>query len=256
MAVAVALLPLAGCDRFRARVEFKRANSDYNDQNYRQAMVAYGRGLELDPTAKQVWRSVGLSALALYRPGDKSPGNIQLARTAVDAFEKYLAAYPDDKKVHDYVLSTLLQADLYDEATKRLRAELVKHPNDLQIHQNLITTLVKANKFEEAKQQLASAGVSAGAVSFYIYGVASWEKAYKDGSVTAEQRPKYIVDGMEALQRASEIDPNMAEPLVYMGLLAREQAKLETDPAKQQALIVQAEGWRTRAQELLKKKKG
>ncbi|MBV8201536.1 MAG: tetratricopeptide repeat protein, partial [Acidobacteria bacterium] len=78
----LALPLLAGCQRLQARVELKKGNSLYQQEQYSNALLAYQKGLQLDPADTFAWRSIGLSALALYRPGDDTPKNLQYARTA------------------------------------------------------------------------------------------------------------------------------------------------------------------------------
>src|SRR5215218_205064 len=88
---ALLLLPALGCGKVKARADLKKGNSYYQQEQYSRAMDYYQRGLELDPDATFAWRSLGLSALALYRPGDESPQNVKYGNTAIEAFEKYLA---------------------------------------------------------------------------------------------------------------------------------------------------------------------
>src|SRR5689334_17370867 len=119
MTLALLLLAvplLTGCRKIQARSELKQGNSLYQSESYRAALKQFQRGLELDPDATFAWRSVGLTALALYRPGDESQENRQFAETATDAFEKYLKDYPEDQKVQDYLMSTYVNAKMYDKA--------------------------------------------------------------------------------------------------------------------------------------------
>src|SRR5262245_5355883 len=97
---------LTGCNKVQARVEMKKGNNLYQNENYREALDQFQKGLELDPGATFAWRSVGLTALALFKPGDESPQNKQYADTAIEAFQKYLEDYPDDEKVRQYLLTT------------------------------------------------------------------------------------------------------------------------------------------------------
>src|SRR5262245_37201621 len=113
-ALAVALTALAACNKVQARVELKKGNALYKDEAYAAALKQFQEGLRLDPGATFAWRSVGLTALALYKPGDESPQNEQYAKTATEAFEKYLADYPDDKKVREYLLTTYVNDKNYD----------------------------------------------------------------------------------------------------------------------------------------------
>src|SRR5271154_714050 len=96
-ALTFLVLPLlSGCRQLEARVELKKGNSLYQQEQYSEAIKQFQKGLELDPSDTFAWRSVGLSALALYRPGDDSPQNLAYARTATEAFQNYLKDTPDD----------------------------------------------------------------------------------------------------------------------------------------------------------------
>src|ERR1700734_436482 len=99
-ALAFLAVPLlGGCRQLQARVELKKGNSLYAQEQYSEAIKQFQKGIELDPSDTFAWRSVGLAALALYRPGDDSPKNLEYARIATQAFENYLKDNPDDAKV-------------------------------------------------------------------------------------------------------------------------------------------------------------
>ena len=152
-------------------MEFKQGNSSYKTENYRDAIMYYKRGLELDPAAKPVWRSVGLAAMAIYRPGDTSKQNLGYAEEALAAFEKFAEAYPNDAKVQDYILTMLMSAERYDDALKRLRAKSAKNPNDKENNQAIVTVLIRAGKLDEAISYVKSLGARAESPSYYAVGV-------------------------------------------------------------------------------------
>ena len=159
LAFALALpLAFAGCDKFKARTAFKQANVSYKNENYREAIAGYERGLALDPSAKKVWRSLGLAAMAVYRPGDTSKQNLEYAATALEAFENYAAAFPQDPKVQEYILTVLMGSERYDEALKRLRELAAKNPTDKPTLQAIATILTKQRKLEEADNKLLMLG--------------------------------------------------------------------------------------------------
>jgi hypothetical protein len=64
----------------------------------------------------------------------------------------------------------------------------------------------------------------------------------------------YVDKGMAAINKSIEIRPDYVEALVYKNLLLRLQANLETSPARQQALIKEADQLRDQAEEIRKKK--
>src|ERR1700680_3015823 len=126
----LALPPLGGCRRLQARVELKKGNSLYQQEQYSAAMAEYQKGLELDPSDTFAWRSVGLAALALYRPGDDSPKNLEYGHIAADAFQKYLKENPDDAKVQDYLMSILVSSKQYQQALAFVDQLQQQNPNE------------------------------------------------------------------------------------------------------------------------------
>src|SRR5689334_16117075 len=129
--LAVALPALAGCNKLQARVELKKGNEEYRNESYTKALEQFQKGLKLDPDATFAWRSVGLTALALYRPGDDSPKNVGYGKTATDAFEHYLLDYPNDKKVREYLLSTYVNSKRYDDALAYIDRRAQEAPSEI-----------------------------------------------------------------------------------------------------------------------------
>jgi tetratricopeptide (TPR) repeat protein len=245
----------AGCDKFTARTAFKQANVSYKNENYREAIAGYERGLALDPSATKVWRSLGLAAMAIYRPGDTSPQNLEYAKKSLDAFEKYAAAFPDDPKVQEYILTILMGAERFDDALKRLRTNAQKNPNDKPTLQAIASILSKQKKLDEALAFVKSLGARADSTNYYTVGVAAWDIAYRDPMLPAEERMKVVDLGIEALKKSVELAPDSFESNVYYNLILREKAKLETDPEKQQALIAEAVIYQDKAKAIVAKRK-
>jgi len=63
-----------------------------------------------------------------------------------------------------------------------------------------------------------------------------------------------VQKGLGAIDTAIKLKPDYVEAIVYKNLLLRSQALLEKDPAKQQALIKQADTLRDQAEEIRKRK--
>jgi tetratricopeptide (TPR) repeat protein len=248
-------MAFAGCDKFEARTAFKQANVSYKNENWREAIAGYERGLALDPTAKKVWRSLGLACMAIYRPGDASPQNLEYADTALKAFENYAQAFPEDPKTQEYILTILMGAERYDEALKRLRANAQKNPSDKPTQQAITSILTRQKKLDEAYDFVKSLGSRADSTNYYTVGVAAWDIAYRDPMLPPEERMKVVDLGIEALKKSVEMAPDSFESNVYYNLILREKAKLEIDPEKQQALIAEAVIYQDKAKLIVQKRK-
>jgi len=84
----------------------------------------------------------------------------------------------------------------------------------------------------------------------YTLGALYWERAYRDTGLTAAQKEFYLQRGFEALDRALALKPEYVDALIYKNLLLRSRASLETDPAKQEQLMLEADKLRDQALKL------
>ena len=79
-----------------------------------------------------------------------------------------------------------------------------------------------------------------------------WEKAFKDQSLSSEEKLRYLDSGIAASNRALSARPDYSDALVYKNILLRMKANLETDPAAKRAMLAEADALRNRAMELKK----
>ncbi len=256
VAALLVALPAVGCGKVQARAELKKGNSYYQQEQYSKALDYYQKGLELDPEATFAWRSLGLSALALYRPGDESVKNRGYADTAIEAFEKYLADYPDDEKVHEYLMSMYVNDKKYDDALAYVEQQQVENPEQAgKFTQYKINILTQAGRLKQAYQMAQQLpGNDERAAAYLSIGQRVWEKSFRDpGTMTIEDRTALIDMGLDALKKANDLKKDYFEGLVYYGLVLRERAKVETDEARKQELIQTAGEYQKRALEARKK---
>lgn len=252
---ALLVLPALGCSKVQARAELKKGNSFYQQEQYSRALDRFQRGLELDPQATFAWRSVGLSALALYRPGDESPRNVELGNTAIDAFEKYLADYPDDEKVPEYLMTTYVNAKKYDDALAFIDQRIQEKPEQAaNLQRAKITILTQAGRLDQAFQLVQQLQGQERAQALYSIGVSAWDKVFHDpGTLDYEARTRLVDMGLDAIKKALDMKPDYFEAMVYYGLLYRQKASLETDPEKRLEDERIAGEWQRKAIELRRK---
>ena len=80
-----------------------------------------------------------------------------------------------------------------------------------------------------------------------------WDKVYRDFRLPDPEKRKYIEAGIMSEDKAIELKSDYFEAITYKNLLLRLQANVEKDPARQQALLREADRLRDQAQELRKK---
>ena len=77
-----------------------------------------------------------------------------------------------------------------------------------------------------------------------------WEKSFKDHALTPADKLKYVDAGIAATDRAIARKADYADAMTYKNILLRMKAQLEPDPAQRDALIAEADLWRTQAMRL------
>ncbi|MDQ3169722.1 MAG: hypothetical protein M3Q55_06265 [Acidobacteriota bacterium] len=92
--------------------------------------------------------------------------------------------------------------------------------------------------------------------AFHQMSVWYWEKVNKDYTLARAKKLEYLQAGLVAEDKALSLNPNYLEAVVYKGLLLRQQALVETDRAKQAALIREADQLQQKALALQKQKAG
>ena len=248
---------LGGCQKFTARTHFKQGNQLYRNEKYEAAVNEYQAGLKLDPEARQIWRSVGLASMVLYKPGDETKSNLEWAKTSLDAFEKYKQYFPDDPKTDEYIITTLVNMQKWDDAIARLKAKATAKPEiKNEIDGQIFSIMLRADRIEAAYDHvLKTGGAKPDPERLYTVGVNCWSKSYRDPTLSLEARAKMVELGMTALTAADRIKPEDFQTMVYINLLYREKAKLETDPYVAQDYYTKAQEWLDRAKAVRERQK-
>jgi tetratricopeptide (TPR) repeat protein len=78
-----------------------------------------------------------------------------------------------------------------------------------------------------------------------------WDKAYRDPNLTDAQKDAYADKGIEAVNKALELNPAFWEAIIYKGLLYREKAKV-APPAERKKYLEDAQLFQKQAMDLRK----
>jgi tetratricopeptide (TPR) repeat protein len=223
------LLLVGGCREVGARHDIQEGNKLYYDGKYEQAIKRYDEALASQPDLAIGWFNLGLSHLALFAPGLKSPDNEAHAKGAIEALQKYLALEPKDMTARDYLLSTFIDSGHYEGAIKYFEVRLEKDPNDLEAIVQLAQINQQAGKYDEAirwhkKKAEVVTATDLKADSWYSIGVLDWRRLNGHGDVTGIERMRIADEGIGWLQKADGVRKNHAPTLAYLNLLYRERA--------------------------------
>jgi len=257
-AAAFLLLVVAfstGCDRLKAKMEAKRGNEFFKAGQYQAALASYQVALSLDPGQKKMYRNIGMTYMAMYQPGSKHPKDLEFASKAIENLKTYIAAFPEDKRAREFLVSMYLSLDRYDDAIAFYQERLQADPKDTKAIQSLAAMYFKKGDFDKGVEwlQKRAAMEPDNPEAYLMIGVQAWDRSYHYPDLDVATRTKIVDMGLEALQKVLKMKPDNFDGLTYINLLYREKAKVETDPAKQQEDIATADKYREQALELRKK---
>ena len=257
-ALSLSLLSLVGCQKVQARMEIRDANDAYQKEDYPTALKHYQKAREIDGTSfPDLDRMIGYSLIGMYVPEDKSAGNVKNADSAIVELRKYLKKKPDDLIAREALINLYLNADRITDAINYFQEWLKTHGNDIEAVRSIATLYAKQGNFNESLKWYERITLldARNPESFYVYGVVCYEKVAKNPPADMAERISIIEKGKSALERAVQLRKDYFEAMVYLSLLYRQQAPLETDPVKQQQLVADADRVRNEAIAIVKKKK-
>lgn len=257
-ALSLSLSFLGGCQKVKARVEIREANTAYGKEDYATALKHYQRARQIDGQSfPDLDRMIGYSLIGMYVPEDKSPANVKNADAAIVELRKYLKNKPEDRIAREALINLYLNADRITDAINYFVEWLKTHPADIEAVRSVATLYAKQGNFQESLNWYEKITLldARNPEAFYTYGVVCYEKVAKNPPADMNERMQIIEKGKAALVKATQLKKDYFEALVYLSLLYRQQAPLETDPVKQQALVAEANRIRDEAVVIVRRKK-
>jgi tetratricopeptide (TPR) repeat protein len=254
-ALLFAVVALSGCNKIKSKQETKRGNEFLKAAQYQSALAAYEEALRLDPGEKRLHKHIGIAYMGMYQPGSKHAKDLEFAQKAIDNLKQYLAAYPEDKKALEYLVSMYLNTERYDDAINFYENNLLKKdPKDSKAMQSLAMLYFKKGDFDNGVKWLKARQTIEGnnPEVYYLIGVQAWDRSYNFPDLDPAFRGKIIDEGLEALNKAIQMKPDYFEAVSYINLLYREKAKMETDPVKKQEYTDTANKYLQQALEMRK----
>ncbi|MBI2214246.1 MAG: tetratricopeptide repeat protein [Acidobacteria bacterium] len=257
LGVGVLLASLTACGKVEARIAIRQANEHYQAEQYAKALEYYEDARELDPSFPDLNRMVGYCNIGLFEPGNDKPENNKFADTAIEELQKYLKQRPKDETAREALINLFLNAERTSQAIDYFKEYLKENPADLNAVRSVATLYAKSGDFNESLNWYKKITLldSKNPEAFYTYGVVCYEKVAKNPPEDLAERLAIIEMGRAALLDATKLREKYFEALVYINLLYREQAKLETDPEKQASLMAEAETYRNQAVEISRARK-
>lgn len=216
LVVIVALLSGSGCnllDKLKAREHLNQGVSAYERKRYDDAAELFQQAVELDPELTLAQLYLATTYRAQFIPGIRSPENLEKARQAIQKFEELVESDPDNTKE----MATTAMANI------------------AMIYSGL-------DEHERAKEwyRKRAAIEPSNADPWYGIGITNWEMSFEKTGQTGEgveelseqereRLDQLVEEGVEALKKALEIQPDHTDAMQFLNLLYRELAKLSLE---------------------------
>jgi len=227
-----------------------RKGDPVNDGYLTKAVEFYHKASQVSPDPKT--RTLALQYLVaaygadkLNDPGQAEPLVQEMIRLEPTEPSNYyvLAKMYEDAGMYDRTEETLLKAKEARPNDPGVYAQLARFYNDMGDFDKTMSAHYDRVKVEPNNPE-----------GYYTISVFFWDKVNKDFQLKEPEKRKYLGQGLEAANKALELNPNYIDALVYKGLILRSQALIEKEPSKQNALIAEATQLRDKAEALRKKK--
>lgn len=221
-----------------------------NDAYMSKAVEFYKKDAEIDPDPKM--KKLSLQYLvAAYGP-DKLNDPTQQE----PILQQMIEVDPTDPANYFYLANIYEQNGDYDNAEKQfLKAKEMK-PNESTVYTTLAAFYDRQGEFDKTINALNERAQHEpnNPEAHHVIATYYWNEAYKNFKLKDADKIRYIQAGIDEVDKALALKPDYFEALTYKNLLLRLEANVEKDPAKQQALLRQADQLRDKAQELQKQK--
>jgi tetratricopeptide (TPR) repeat protein len=168
--------------------------------------------------------------------------------------QKMISLDPSEPTAYFQLAKIYEDAGRYDEAEATLLKGRDARPNDPAVYNAIAGYYNRQGEFDKTMEAFKKAAdlEPNNPQGFHLIGSYYQEKAAKDFRINDAQKRDFIARGIEAEDKALQLNPNYIDALVYKNILLRQQANLEKDPARQKQLIGQADDLRNKAMQLQK----
>jgi tetratricopeptide (TPR) repeat protein len=219
-----------------------------NDELLTKAVANYRKSaqVEQDPKIKQLALEYLVAAYGPDKLNDPSESETLL--------KQMIELVPNDERNYFALGNIYEQNGDYEAAEAVFLKAKEMRPNEPTVYTTLAGFYNRQGDFEKtiAALQERATREPENPEAHHIIATYYWDKVYRDFRLTDADKRNLIQQGIQAEDRAIKLKGDYYEALTYKNLLLRSQALVERDPARQQALIREADQLRDRALEIRK----
>jgi tetratricopeptide (TPR) repeat protein len=238
----VLLLALAAssCNRLKARDHLNKGVQSYRNAQFQPAIMHFKEAVKLDPSLLNARLYLATAYAQQYVPGGDSPDNKQTAQQAIAAFQDVLSIAPSNVTAIASIAQIYYNMKDFDKAKEYQQRRLSIEPNNPEPYY-WIGVLDWAVAFPRAQILRVNNNLNQPKDKDHpnelpvIPEKLRTELATKNGPL--------IDEGLKALDKAIQLKPNDADSMVYLNLMYRQKAEIDSDDQTRQADLKVAENW-------------
>lgn len=195
-------------DKLSARDELNKGVKAYSSQKFDEAVTHLQNAVDLDPELIDAELYLATTYRVQYQPGGQSMDNLQMAQEAIRIFERVLTKDPGNESSIANISGIYNSMGDYDMAKEWYRKQMEVNPSNPE--------------------------------PLYGIGTIDWQLSYDRTGMTGdnvenltdEEKAEVnatVDEGVDALRKALEINPQYTDAMQYLNLLYREKGKLAAD---------------------------
>ena len=245
LAVAALAALSISCNQLKARDQLNKGVQAFTNAQYPEAVEHFKTAVELDPGFAAARLYLATAYMQQYIPGADSPENNKMAVAAFDNFKKVLEQEPKNTVAIASIASLNLNQKKWDEAQQWYEKLIAVEPQNADAYYSLgfIAWSRWYPEYGKARAALGMKQEDPGPI--------------KDKKTKEELKQKFgpIIDGgLQALDKALQINPDYDDAMAYENLLVREKADLADTKEEYDKQVKIADDWVQKALATKKKK--
>jgi len=242
VAVAATMFGAAGCNKLKARDLLNKGVASFKNGQYDTSIEDFKQAKDLDPTLLNARLYLATAYATEYIPGAPSDDNVRIGQQAVSEFQDVLSVDAGNLSALDGIGSMLynmagtpFDPDKYNQSKQYHQKHIQLKPDDPEPYYwvGVIDWTLAYRGNAEARQ---------------AYNIQNPKKQVKEADPLPDkvrdqfnqQYGSLVDEGMNMLQKATELRPDYADAMAYQSLLLRQKADM-ADSSTRASLEKQAD---------------
>lgn len=246
----LALLPLTGCNKLKARDELNKGVRAYKAANFEGAVEHFRKAIDYDPNLLNARIYLATAYASQYIPGHPSEENKRNAEQAIKGFEDVLERDPNNVTALSYLASLYFGMG-----------------GSGQKEEEIVPMFEKSKEYRRRLIQVDPQNPE----HYYSIGVIDWTICYRrnqelratirglqpdqplpprDRRQLAEKNSALVEEGLQMLHKAIDLNPKYLHAIAYLNLMYRQKADLVESASEREQMLQQADDYFQRHEKL------